>query len=123
LLTAIGSGIFDAGFDINNDGILSTEDANVWITDIAGTLRGDVNFDRQVDFADFLVLSTNFGTDGGWSDGNFTEDGSVSFGDFLELSTNFGQSTQAAPVPEPSGLILGLLCVCSILLARRASSP
>ena len=118
LLTAIGSGVFDIGFDINNDGILSTEDADVWITDIAGTLRGDVNFDQQVDFADFLVLSTNFGTDGGWSDGNFTEDGSVSFADFLVLSTNFGQTTQAAAVPEPSGSLHSLLCVCALALTR-----
>ena len=45
-----------------------------------------------VAFADFLLLSANYGkqVDAIWSDGDFNEDGKVDFADFLILSANFG---------------------------------
>ena len=52
---------------------------------------GDADGNGVVDFADFLILSANFGrTDGSYADGDFDEDGSVGFSDFLILSGNFG---------------------------------
>ena len=52
---------------------------------------GDSDRDGDVDFADFLILSTNFGSiDAVWSDGDFDADGRVSFVDFLLLSSQFG---------------------------------
>ena len=54
---------------------------------------GDFNSDGTTDFADFLVLSTNFGnqvTDVSMGDAN--EDGFVTFADFLILSANFKTS-------------------------------
>ena len=55
--------------------------------------RGDTNLDGEVDFADFLVLSNNFGktVDAVWADGDFDGDGKVEFADFLILSGNFKQ--------------------------------
>lgn len=54
-------------------------------------LAGDTNFDGQVDFADFLILSGAFGTQGTWDVGDFDGDGLVGFSDFLLLSANFGK--------------------------------
>ena len=51
---------------------------------------GDANRDGQVNFADFLILSVAFGTEGGWPSGDFDGDGVVTFSDFLVLSSNFG---------------------------------
>ena len=52
---------------------------------------GDVNLDGLVSFADFLILSANFGRmDAVWADGDFNNDGTVNFTDFLLLSANFG---------------------------------
>ena len=54
-------------------------------------VAGDANGDGKVNFADFLALSTNFGTGRGWSEGNFDgSDNGTQFADFLALSANFG---------------------------------
>lgn len=104
--TTNGSGEWKAAFDLNGDGILSTEDIDIWTTDLAMTFAGDTDPDRGLSFSDFLVLSGNIGTDGGWADGNFNGDGSVSFADFLVLLANFGKSSAAISVPEPTGGML-----------------
>ena len=53
---------------------------------------GDADRDGDVDFADFLRLSTNFGNeDAVWADGDFSLNGAVGFQDFLMLSANFGR--------------------------------
>ena len=54
-------------------------------------IAGDTNGDGNVDFADFLALTANFGTGQAWSEGNFdgSKDG-TQFADFLALSANFG---------------------------------
>jgi len=55
-------------------------------------IRGDVNLDGAVDFADFLILSANFGKDSAaWEDGDVNLDSVVDFADFLVLASNFGQ--------------------------------
>jgi len=58
-----------------------------------GRLPGDANSDKAVDFADFIVLSENFGKqkDAVFADGDFDDDGTVGFLDFLILAKNFGQ--------------------------------
>ena len=72
---------------------------------------GDTNLDGRVDFADFLTMSSNFGGEGGWSEGNLNGDDQIDFADFLILSSKFaGSNTGASPVPEPSSIaILGIL--------------
>ena len=71
---------------------------------------GDANLDDEVNFADFLILSENFGQDGGWREGDFDGDGTVGFPDFLALSENFGgaANASAATVPEPTATSLAL---------------
>ena len=57
-------------------------------------IAGDADGDEEVSFADFLVLSNNFGRqiDAVWADGDFDGDGDVSFADFLILSENYGKT-------------------------------
>jgi len=78
---------------------------------------GDIDGDGMVAFADFLVLSTNFGMAAdGPSEGDIDCNGQVEFADFLVLSNNFGTAVATSAVPEPSGwclvslLLLGLSC-------------
>ncbi len=113
--------------DCNADGILnagdlscvtSIDDRDLILTTL-NTLPGDLNGNGDVSFADFLVLSANFGgVSGGYVDGNIDLAGGVDFADFLVLSRNFGQSLGAESVPEPTGntlLILATLvlsCFC-----------
>ena len=69
---------------------------------------GDIDGSGDVAFADFLILSQNFGqaaTD--HTTGDIDCSGDVAFADFLVLSQNFGQTVGGAEsVPEPSGLAL-----------------
>jgi len=76
---------------------------------------GDFDGNGQVEFADFLILSTNFGMPGGPSEGDADCNGQIEFADFLVLSTIFGNEVRAEPVPETSmswPLLLGLALFC-----------
>jgi len=77
-------------FDLNSDEQNDTNDVTQLVEEIIGTRRGDTNLDGFVSFQDFLVLSSNFGQAGGWSDGDFDADGNIGFADFLLLSSFFG---------------------------------
>lgn len=110
-------------FDLNNNGELDEEDRQVWVYDVKSTSFGDANLDGKVDFADFLVLSENFSTAGGWSEGDFDGSGDVAFSDFLLLSNNFGNSEgSVAAVPEPSGAILSLMTTLVFSRCRQRTS-
>ena len=52
--------------------------------------NADFNNDGQVNFADFLILSNNFGEEGMPGDAN--NDNVVNFADFLLLREQFGTS-------------------------------
>ena len=82
-------------------------------------IPGDANGDRQVDFADFLIVSDNFAQPGDWLSGNFDADGFVRFSDFLAVSANFGTNlipSMASPVPEPSSRALLFVMALSALM-------
>ena len=66
---------------------------------------GDLNGDGEVNFTDFLTLSSNFGTDVvSHEQGDIDCNGTVEFADFLLLSSNFGSVVnRAATAPEPGG--------------------
>ncbi len=82
-------------------------------------LPGDLDGDGGVVFADFLVLSTNFGsTDVGYAGGDIDLDGTVAFADFLVLSSNFGSVSEAASIPEPSTALPFALGLGTVLLIR-----
>jgi|GEM_PF-3082199 len=67
---------------------------------------GDIDGSGDVAFADFLILSANFGQAVfGHTEGDIDCGGDVAFADFLILSANFGQTVGAtASVPEPTNL-------------------
>ena len=75
-------------------------------------------------FDDFLTLAGHFGQDSAsYIDGNIDLEDGVSFADFLVLSNNFGKSaTGIAAVPEPSGC-LAMVLGASILSVRRRRRP
>ena len=92
-----------------------------------GTLPGDLDGDGEVAFADFLVLSGNFGLDNetapAYTSGNIDMVEGVQFADFLILSGNFGETIgETASVPEPSARLLSIggLLVVGILRRRKA---
>lgn len=77
-------------------------------------LRGDLDGDREVGFADFLILARGFGAPSAtYLEGNLDLVGTVEFSDFLIMAANFGSqassmdrllSASAEPIPEPTGI-------------------
>ena len=131
-------GLIDLGWsvheDFDGDGTIDPDDVvlacNEGVSiepylEELGALRGDINFDTEVGFADFLQLAASFGTDSAtYVEGDLTCDEGVGFDDFLILSSNFGQTASAVSVPEPSGsLMLWLMAIpwCRKALGWRGS--
>jgi len=87
-LAVLGTDVY---FAANRDGF----GHELWMYKVDATLEGDINGNGSVDFADFLILSANFGrnTTEGTSDGDLDGDGAVMFDDFLVLSANFGRTS------------------------------
>ena len=83
--------------------------------------QGDLDGNGTVEFADFLILSGNFGTGvASHSEGDIDCNGMVEFADFLVLSGNFGNNVVAVQsVPEPTSSILGMLGLLGLLGSRR----
>jgi len=83
---------------------------------------GDIDGSGAVEFADFLILSSNFGQAvTSHTDGDIDCDGTVAFADFLILSENFGQTVgRAAAVPEPTaGMLLGFGFIVALAMRRQ----
>lgn len=118
--------------DCNTDGVVDTGDVACatpeTIADTltaAGVIPGDLNFSGNVDFADFLILSGNFGNPaagGVYANGDINLSGGVDFPDFLTLSSNFGMSAAAAAVPEPAtGLMFSIALFGCVAVLRRTA--
>ena len=73
-------------------------------TKLEFSLLGDVTGDRSVNFADFGLLTGNFGqTVGPMGPGDTNGDGSVNFLDFGALTANFGASVSPPSAPSAEG--------------------
>jgi len=85
---------------------------------------GDLDGNTKVDFADFLILSANFGKDVASHElGDIDCNGTVEFADFLTLSSNFGSIVQGAEtVPEPNGHVVLASALMLISIVRRHRS-
>lgn len=90
LAAAIRDGSNDKRFDMNEDELVNESDMNYIVETVFKTKTGDSDLDGDVDFADFLVLSGNFGkADMVWAQGNFDLTPEITIDDFLALSLNF----------------------------------
>ena len=73
-----------------------------------------------MEFADFLILSGNFGTEAGANEGDIDCNGKVEFADFLVLAGNFGQDVDGtAAIPEPRGFLLFAFGMVALGRARH----
>ncbi len=118
LFSGLGSEI--ESYDLNNSGGPSDRnDVEIWLSSAGNETiglpfsAGDANLDGRVDVKDLNNLALNWQQDIAlWSAGDFTADGIIDTADLNELALNWLQSipvANAAPVPEPSTLLLTLI--------------
>ncbi len=116
--------------DCNGDGVVDQDDLLCAcqndlseVLEQTGLIRGDLDGDGEVAFADFLTLSGSFGQEGvGYAAGDVDCDGLVGFEDFLLLSSKFGESSSAATsVPEPGGMLMIYVAGLAALLLRPST--
>lgn len=123
----------NSAYDIYPDGRIDSFDLNLWLGAAAhrdgfaqGYRRGDIDLNGTIEFADFLALSTGFGSGQLWGEGNPRGSGVTEFGDFLALSEGFGQtllrkSAPAASVPEPTDILLPGILLAILYVRKRAA--
>ena len=92
LSQAVLTGVANGSSDLTGDGVISSEDRTYWVQQIAETNFGDADLNGAVEFSDFLAVSRNFGSSGGWASGDFDGNREIGFPDFLLLSSTFGQT-------------------------------
>ncbi len=85
--------------------------------DLAHPFSGDFNRDGTIDFADFQILTANFGTGRFFSEGDNNFDGEVNLHDFVEFRKLFQAQQQgaAAAVPEPTSMCLFAMGMVALL--------
>jgi|GEM_PF-5884855 len=85
IYATIRSGAYNEEDDRNSDGVVNRDDVVHYLEQELGTVFGDVNLDGELNFGDFLAISSNFfvSEDARWTDGDINGDGEVGFGDFL----------------------------------------
>ena len=112
-------------FDVNEDSFVNSTDLDYLVEAILGTVQGDGDLNKIVNFQDFALLSTNFSAiDSGWAQGNFNMDSRTDFMDFVALANNYGIDLSSGvsaqeTVPEPASLVL-LSLAFSFVAKRRA---
>jgi|GEM_PF-2414971 len=86
---------------------------------------GDVNGDGTVNFSDFSILRSNFGTTTGatWSQGAFTGNGAVNFTDFGLMRANFGTTEALSKPTSPIGTPATLLRAAALAPVVTAAAP
>ena len=115
----------DPIYDLNGDSQLNSLDLSHMITITIGTVFGDADLNKTVNFADFVALSNFFGQSGtGWRQGNFLLDDDTDFIDFVILSNNFGimapSNDGQSAIPEP--IAVAVLGIGSLVLIKTRTT-
>lgn len=88
--------------DLNVDGVVNIQDVQTLISDIARTVNGDFDLDRDVDGGDFLTLQTGMGTITGsfYNLGDADLNGTIDRSDLAIWEAKYGTQGIATPVSE-----------------------
>ncbi len=118
-----GAGAYNrARFNLVDDAVIDQQDADAWLADLAGTVRGDTDLDGDTDLLDAIRLILAYtGVNGAadrprWADGNTDGDFDIDLTDAAALRRAFSGPTPPPAVPEPTAI--GLLV--PVMAAWRA---
>ena len=121
------AGSSDALYDLNLDGVVDADDAQLMITGLFRTVAGDFNLDGEVDAADYTLWRDGLAGSSLVADGDF--DGDVDQNDFSVWAAAFGFSREAfgagssVAVPEPAAatLLSAMLMTMTLSRGRRGA--
>ena len=112
----IANGTHQPQFDFNDDGVVTSQDLNIWVKDYYQTWIGDSNLDGEFNSSDLVaVFSAGEYEDAVdrnsiWTTGDWNGDGEFDSGDlvaaFQDGGFEIGARNAVASVPEPSSLVL-----------------
>ena len=116
----------DPVFDLNDDGVASTADREVWVKELKHAWFGDANLDGEFNSS---ALATVFAAgeyedamedNSGWDEGDWNADGDFTSSDLVVAIADGGyeQGARPAAVPEPSTILL-LLSGSLAMMIRR----
>lgn len=119
-------------WDLNDDGIIDTNDHHHWVANLKGTYFGDSNLDGVFDSSDLVMVfqagqyDDSVPMNSNWATGDWNGDSEFDSGDlvlaFQDGGFELGPGVELNPVSEPS--TFGILAVASIgivIVARRKS--
>jgi hypothetical protein len=122
----VRNGTNGAAFDFTLDGIVDLADRSFFISDVLGTVIGDVNLSGRVgQTTDYDSIETALSANGyqpilnaGWSQGDMNGDGQT---DLIDLSLIVVGQAGAPPtlpptaIPEPASVLLTLVSFSSVV--------
>jgi hypothetical protein len=124
------SGTNNKTYDLNADNLVNVDDVNVWVGQLYKTWVGDADLNFEFNSSDLVnVLAAGkyeANLDSVWSEGDFDGTGRTNSSDLVAALAGGGyeqgpfQGGAAAVVPEPSGLLLVLAGLLSLVAARRS---
>ena len=133
LTTAIVTGSIDMRFDVDQSGIIDSQDQIRWVKDLKQTWFGDANLDLEFNSSDMVqVFQSGLYENieyAGWSDGDWNGDGLFSSADLVTAFQDGGyeqgpREAAVSAVPEPTSLVSTLAGVIGLVMmsnCRRKS--
>jgi hypothetical protein len=112
-------------FDLNDDAMVSQDDRDFWVHDLANTWFGDANLDGEFNSGDLVeVLAAGtyeVDVDAGWASGDFDGSGRFDSSDLVVALAEGGyeQGPRVVAVPEPSFFSMFVAGMVGIATRRR----
>ncbi len=113
LTNHIIAGTGGGAFDLDDNGLVDTEDHRIWVKDVKHTWYGDANLDGQFNTGDFVqvlgVGKYETQQNASWAEGDWNGDGVFGTGDLVTAlgdgGYEVGPRPDVAAVPEPAGAL------------------
>ncbi len=118
-------------YDLNNDGLVNTEDIHVWVKNLANTWIGDANLDGEFNSGDLINIlaagTYEVDVEAGWASGDFDGSGRFDSGDLIfalaDGGYEAGPRAAVASVPEPTtiiSLLTAVIALAGVSQSRRS---
>ena len=128
----------DPRYDIGQDGIIDFEDADIWITSLKKTWKGDADLNGEFDSGDLVAVfraghyEDSLNGNSGWAQGDWNGDLEFDSSDLVAafraggydqgyrvFESDGGPIVPAVPIPEPHSVAGAFLAILFLLQSVR----